>query len=85
VLRRIAWRLPERMQPRERQTVWVQAYNTSGVLVRDLQTSHPWFHMVTGVREMNGTVWLGSLVSRGFGRIELGGPPAHAAGPDTRH
>ena len=71
VLRRIAWRLPERMQPSERKTVWIQAYNTSGVLVHDLQTSHPWFHMVTGVREVNGTVWLGSLVSRGLGRIRL--------------
>ncbi len=70
-LRRIVWRLPQRIQPQERRTVWVQAYDTSGVLVHDLQTSHPWFHMVTGVREVNGTVWLGSLVCRGLGRIEL--------------
>jgi sugar lactone lactonase YvrE len=73
VLRRITWRVPERLQPRQRTTVWVQAYDANGVLVHDLQTDHPWFHMVTGVHEANGTVWLGSLISPGLGRITLGG------------
>lgn len=71
VLRKLVWRLPTAMQPSEKKTVWVQAYDFDGALVHDLQTSHPWFHMVTGVREVNGTVWLGSLVSPGIARITL--------------
>lgn len=69
-LRKAAWQLPHWLQPREKKTVWVQAYDLDGRLVHDLQTSHEWFHMVTGVREVDGTVWLGSLVSPGIGRIE---------------
>jgi sugar lactone lactonase YvrE len=71
LLRKVAWQLPERLQPKERRTVWVQAYDLDGTLVHDLQTSHAWLHMITGVREVDGTVWLGSLVSRGLGRIRL--------------
>jgi sugar lactone lactonase YvrE len=71
VLRKIAWRMPELLQPHEKKTVWVQAYDLDGGLVHDLQTSHAWFHMVTGVREVAGTVWLGSLTSPGIGRIAL--------------
>ena len=71
VLRKLAWRLPERLQAQEKKTVWVQAYDQAGALVHDLQTSHAWFHLVTGVREVNGTVWLGSLTSPGIGQIAL--------------
>jgi sugar lactone lactonase YvrE len=61
LLRRVAWRLPERLQPRPKRTVRVQAYDTDGRLVHDLAGQHDDFHMVTGVREHDGTVWLGSL------------------------
>ncbi|HEY3629450.1 MAG TPA: SMP-30/gluconolactonase/LRE family protein [Jatrophihabitantaceae bacterium] len=71
VLRKIAWSMPERLQPQEKKTVWVQAYDLDGTLVHDLQTTHEWFHLVTGVREVSGTVWLGSLTSPGIARIEL--------------
>jgi sugar lactone lactonase YvrE len=63
ILRKIIWRIPEVLQPRERSTVWVQAYDANGQLVHDLQTSHPRFGMVTGVRESGGTIFLGSLSS----------------------
>jgi hypothetical protein len=61
LLRKIAWRLPDRLQPNPKRTVRVQAYDTDGTLVHDLGGQHDEFHMVTGVREHHGTVWLGSL------------------------
>jgi Strictosidine synthase len=61
LLRRIAWRLPERLQPKPKRTVRVLAYSTDGTLVHDLAGQHDEFHMVTGVREHDGTVWVGSL------------------------
>lgn len=71
VLRKIAWALPEALQPRERKTVWVQAYDASGTLVHDLQTTHERFHMATGVRESDGVVWIGSLTAPCMARIDL--------------
>jgi sugar lactone lactonase YvrE len=71
VLRKIAWRLPDSVQPHERRTVWVQAYDADGRLVHDLQTEHPRLCMITGVRESGGTVWLGSLTRPMIGRITL--------------
>lgn len=61
-LKRRVWRLPERLQPRVKRTARVQAYDTDGTLVADHDLDARGFHMVTGVREHDGTVWLGSLV-----------------------
>jgi sugar lactone lactonase YvrE len=61
-LKRRVWRLPERLQPPVRRTARVQAYDDAGRLVGDHQLDASGFHMVTGVRELDGTVWLGSLV-----------------------
>ncbi len=61
VLRQVVWRLPERVQPKPQRTVRVQAYDDAGTLVHDLNGTHDDFHMVTGVREHHGTVWVGSL------------------------
>jgi sugar lactone lactonase YvrE len=61
VLRKVVWRLPERLQPRPKRTVRVQGYDDTGTLVHDLNGSHDDFHMVTGVRERDGVVWVGSL------------------------
>lgn len=61
ILRRVVWRLPERLHPRPRRTVRAQAYDATGTLVHDLNGTHQDFHMVTGVREHRGRVWVGSL------------------------
>ncbi|MBC2934521.1 SMP-30/gluconolactonase/LRE family protein [Nocardioides sp. zg-1228] len=65
LLRRAITRIPERLQPRPAQTIRVQAYDDTGRLVHDLDLERPGdgpgFHMVTGVREHDGRVWLGSL------------------------
>ncbi|HEV2797826.1 MAG TPA: SMP-30/gluconolactonase/LRE family protein, partial [Nocardioides sp.] len=60
-VRRLATRIPERLQPAPRRTIRAQAYDETGRLVHDLDVDHPGFHMVTGVREHDGRVWLGSL------------------------
>jgi hypothetical protein len=70
-LRKLLWRVPEFLQPRERSTVWVQAYDENGELVHDLQTSHPRFGMVTGVRESAGVIYLGSLSARAIAYARL--------------
>jgi len=42
-----------------------------GQIVHDIQGSHPGYHLVTGVREHRGTVYLGSLVERSIAAFEL--------------
>ena len=71
LLRKVAWAIPRRLQPKETPTVWVQAYDADGMLVHDLQTTHPRFHMVTGMREFEGGLWLGSLKARAIGCVAL--------------
>lgn len=61
VLRKAAWRLPQAVQPQPSRTFAVQAYDSDGELVHAFEGEHPAFHMATGVRERDGTVWLGSL------------------------
>lgn len=61
VLRKLATRIPERLQPAPKRTIRAQAYDDAGRLVHDIDLDHPGFHMVTGVREHDGKVWMGSL------------------------
>lgn len=64
-LRRLVTRVPERLQPKPAQTVHVQAYDDEGHLVHDIDVTPAdhgtAYHMVTGVREHEGQVWMGSL------------------------
>lgn len=65
VLRKVVTRIPEALQPKPKQIVWVQAYDDTGALVHDLRLNPAdhgaSYHMVSGVREHDGRVWLGSL------------------------
>jgi sugar lactone lactonase YvrE len=61
MLRKVVWRVPERVLPKPKRTVRVQAYDDTGTLRHDLNGVRDDFHMVTGVREHNGVVWVGSL------------------------
>ena len=60
-IRRGATRIPQPLQPAPKRTVRVQAYDNLGGLVHDLAGDPKRFHMVTGVREHDGDVWMGSL------------------------
>ena len=61
-LRWLAWHLPPAIQPKPQRTARVMAFDDDGTLVHDRTFDASEFHMVTGVREHEGRVWLGSLV-----------------------
>jgi sugar lactone lactonase YvrE len=60
-LRRTVTRIPDALQPKPKQTVRVQAFDDAGTVVHDVDVKTDRYHMVTGVREHDGRVWLGSL------------------------
>ncbi|GAA1910540.1 SMP-30/gluconolactonase/LRE family protein [Nocardioides lentus] len=68
-LQRLTTRLPAPLQPAPRRTVRVRGYDVTPAgldLVHDVDatamaTADAAFHMVTGVREHDGRLWLGSL------------------------
>jgi sugar lactone lactonase YvrE len=71
-LRKGVWALPEQLRPKEKRTVWVRAVNGStGSTVHEFYDTPDNFHMVTGVREHNGTVYLGSLEERAIATFSV--------------
>jgi sugar lactone lactonase YvrE len=60
-LRRVVWRLPDRVQPQPRPLIRIQAYAPDGTLVHDTAGRHEAFGMPTGVRQVGRAVWMGSL------------------------
>jgi sugar lactone lactonase YvrE len=71
VVRQAVTRIPEALQPKPKRTVRVQAYDAAGTLVHDIDGDASGYHMVTGVREHDGRVWLGSLHEAAVAVIEL--------------
>jgi len=67
------WALPQRVQPGPVRTLWVLAVDQEGRVVHDLQGPGDDFHMVTGVREHAGKVYLGSLVEPAVAVLDLEG------------
>jgi len=64
-IRKAVWALPERLQVKEKRAVWARAIDgATGATVHDFHGTSPDYHMVTGVREVDGTVYLGSLDER---------------------
>ncbi|KRC58911.1 MULTISPECIES: SMP-30/gluconolactonase/LRE family protein [unclassified Nocardioides] len=65
LLRKLATMLPEALQPKPKQSVRVVAHDTGGALVHDVDVTPAdhgaSYHMVTGVREHDGRLWMGSL------------------------
>lgn len=74
-LRKVVTKIPEALQPKPRQTVRVVAHDDRGQLVHDIDVSggegRPSYHMVTGVREHEGRVWMGSLHEPAIAVYEL--------------
>lgn len=62
VLRKINWALPEKLQAGPARTTWVIALDSRGHVVHDLHDPGRSYHLVTGVREHNGILYLGSLI-----------------------
>lgn len=61
-VRKLLTRLPEALQPAPKRTVRAQAFDPEGRLMHDVEADPSNFHMVTGVREHGGELWLGSLL-----------------------
>jgi sugar lactone lactonase YvrE len=70
-VRRAAWKLPEPLQPKPKRTARVIAVDDDGTVVHDRAFDASSFHMVTGVREHQGRVWLGSLVQPAVAVFEV--------------
>lgn len=81
LLRKAVWSLPDALQPKPADTAWVQAWSPTGDLVHDFQARVPGLKTVTGVRERDGVVWLGSLTGSAIGTFRL--PSANREDPST--
>lgn len=65
LLRKAMWALPDAVRPKEGACIWVRAVDgDTGRTVHEYYGKRDDFHMVTGVREHQGTVYLGSLHRR---------------------
>jgi sugar lactone lactonase YvrE len=71
IVKKAATRIPAALQPKPHQTVRVQAYDVEGRLVHDIDADASDYHMVTGVREHQGEVWLGSLEEAALAVVSL--------------
>lgn len=60
-LRKVVTAIPDALQPKPKQTVRAMAFADDGTCVRDVVGESSGFHLVTGVREHDGQLWLGSL------------------------
>lgn len=69
-VRQAMWALPTRLQPRPQRTTWVLALDAAGTVLHDLQADGQRYHMVTGVRERDGKLYLGSLAERAVAVVE---------------
>lgn len=72
LLRRLAWRMPQRLQPGPHRSVRVIALDDDGRVVHDLSADPTAYHMVTGVRQHEGRVWLGSLEESAVAVLDQG-------------
>jgi sugar lactone lactonase YvrE len=72
-VRRLASRLPQALQPSVKRTVRVMAFDDDGRNVHDCVVEGSGYHLVTGVREHAGRVWLGSLDEPAIAFFDLPG------------
>ena len=62
LLRKLLWKLPDRLQPQIKPEVWAVAFDPdSGEVVAGLRTEHPSFGMVTGLVEAGDRLWMGCI------------------------
>jgi sugar lactone lactonase YvrE len=72
ILRKMLWRLPDRIQPKPEPVVWAVAFNPdNGEPVAGLRTTHPAFSLATGLVEADGKLWLGCIGAPAVAYAEL--------------
>lgn len=73
VIRKLLWRLPERLQPKIRPQVWVLAFDAeTGEAVAGVRTTRPDFGTVTGVVESAGRLWMSTIGFPALAYTDLG-------------
>ena len=71
-VRKSVTRIPTNGSSRKpKRTVRVQALDDTGTVVHDVDVKTDGYHMVTGVREHDGRVWLGSLHEPAIAVVDL--------------
>lgn len=69
-LRKLVWALPDALQPEASRITFVFALNGDGEVVSNLQADGKVFHYVTGVREHQGSLYLGSLMESAIAKVD---------------
>lgn len=70
-VRQAITKIPERLQPNPKRVVRALAYDDDGRLVHDVDIKTRKYHMVTGCREFEGRLWMGSLQEHGIAVVDL--------------
>lgn len=71
-LRKLLWRLPDRLQPKIRPVVWAVAFDPdTGIPVAGVRTEHPQFGMVTGLVEVGDKLWMGCIGAPAVAHVDL--------------
>ena len=70
-LRKVVWRLPERLQPQAKAVIRVQALDADGTVVHDIAGEHPRFGKPTGLRQVGAHLWMGSFEQTTVARCTL--------------
>jgi hypothetical protein len=72
LVRKLIWRLPERLQPKPESVVWVVAFDPeSGEGVAGMRTTHPGFGQATGMVEADGKLWMSSIGGPAVAYVDL--------------
>jgi sugar lactone lactonase YvrE len=72
IIRKVVWRLPERLQPQIQPEIWVVAFDPdSGAAVAGLRTKHPDFGAVTGLVEAAGELWMSTINFPAVAHVDL--------------
>jgi sugar lactone lactonase YvrE len=73
LLRSLVWALPDAVQPDADRVLWVVGINGHGRVVHQVFQRDAGYHYVTGVREVEGRLYLGSLAESAIGVIDSKG------------
>jgi sugar lactone lactonase YvrE len=72
IVRKVLWRLPDRLQPKPESVVWAVAFDPdSGEAVAGVRTEHRDFGLVTGLVEADGRLWMGCIGAPAVAYVSL--------------
>lgn len=72
IIRKLVWRLPERLKPQINPEIWAVAFDPdNGAPVAGVRTKHPDFGAVTGVVEAAGKLWMGTISFPAVAHVDL--------------